>query len=321
MQTWEWGEFQAKLGRPVYRYLVRAGTEWRAVVTLIEHKLILGFSYGYAPRGPVIAGDCLEEEPLLEIFKTIRTFIIKHHPHWLFARLEPPINKLESVFRHHNFYLPKYYVQPRFNHLIDLSPTETEILARFHASTRSNVNRAERRGVSVRIENHRQRQNCYEDFLSLSADTVKRNDGRQIYPGETYFRSLFEILPASSEASTQAPALSLLTLYGYHENRLAAIHFVFGFGETATYIYGASSTDHLSSKITTYLHWQAMKQAKRYGFKYYDLGAVDERRWPTLTEFKRQSRGQETAYLGNIDIPLNPRLYKWYNRFRRWRHH
>ena len=50
---------------------------------------------------------------------------------------------------------------------------------------------------------------------------------------------------------------------------------------------------------------------------YYDLGGIDEDKWPSLTTFKRQFKGEEFSYLGNIDILLKPVVYFIYNLVRR----
>jgi lipid II:glycine glycyltransferase (peptidoglycan interpeptide bridge formation enzyme) len=63
-----------------------------------------------------------------------------------------------------------------------------------------------------------------------------------------------------------------------------------------------------------------MREAKARGLKYYDLGGIDDARWPTLTNFKRQFKGQEFAYIGNLDVPIRPLLYRSYNLFRSFKH-
>ena len=105
--------------------------------------------------------------------------------------------------------------------------------------------------------------------------------------------------------------------YGYQNGEPAGTHFVLFFGKTATYLYGASFSKHLNSKVTTYLHWVAIQEAKRRGMNYYDLGGIDAKRWPKLTEFKRQFRGTEFAYIGNVDIPIRPSLYRAYDLMRK----
>jgi lipid II:glycine glycyltransferase (peptidoglycan interpeptide bridge formation enzyme) len=62
-----------------------------------------------------------------------------------------------------------------------------------------------------------------------------------------------------------------------------------------------------------------MQEANKMGLGYYDLGGIDSARWPTLTDFKKQFRGKEFSYIGNIDIPIRPMLYRLYNVLRRKR--
>lgn len=311
MQTWEWGEFKKNLGVKVERYFIRHKSEVIAAFTLVEQKLPLKFTYGYLPRGPVIHKSHQSATELASILKNIRTWVIKNYPNFLFLRLEPPIMTFKVDVWQKDFYKPGYYVQPRYNEIIQLDKEEEEILANFHPSTRSNIKRAEKRAVTSQVVDFPV-DKIHDDFCLMTNDIVERNHGQHIYPGKDYFTNFLKTIPMTS-AETKKDELSLITLYGYCGDEPAAIYLALLFGETMTYLYGASLTAHLNSKVTTYLHWQAMREAKRRGHKYYDLGAVDEKLWPTLTQFKRQFKGQEFTYVGNIDIPLNPLLYQIYN--------
>jgi len=310
MQTWEWGNFKEILGQKTERYFLLDDAETISAFTLVELPLKAGFYYGYMPRGPVLVQN-LSEDKIILIFDEIKTWIIKEFPHLLFVRLEPPLYSLNADLKKRGFSLPNYYIQPRHNHLVNLNRTEEEILASFHPSTRSNISRAEKRGVTARIENY-DPEKIHQDFYLMTKDTIERNNGRQVYPGSDYFSSFFKaIAPLVGERKTDS--LCLNNFYGYRDGEPAAIYVVLFFGDTATYLYGASLSAHLNSKVTTYLHWSAMQEAKRQGLKYYDLGGVDDKLWPSLSNFKRQFRGEDLSYIGNIDIPLNPCLYKLYN--------
>lgn len=314
MQSWEWGSFQERLGRSVERYFVFDGKEPVAAFTLIYHALPSGFRYGYAARGPVVATS--DEGVVVKIFETIKTWARKHAPDLIFLRLEPPISDAPAGLDAGNFQIPSYYVQPRHNLSVPLSGTETEILLSFHPSTRSNVGRAEKRGVTVDIRAE-VAPDEYERFQNMMRDTITRNSGVNAYPSREYFEALFEALSESEPDGDNSGGLSLGIFRAYHDGDLAATHFVLFFGSTATYLYGASYTKHLNSKAPTYLHWAAMQEAKRRGMRYYDLGGIDANLWPKLTEFKRQFRGEETTYVGNIDIPLRPLAYRAYNLLRK----
>ncbi len=311
MQTWEWGDFQARLGRRVGRYIVTDGGKEIATFTLVQFRLPMGFSYGYVPRGPVIAKNITDPKMITELFTTLRDWAVKKFPHLIFLRMEPPLPSFPETLKASGFRFPEYYVQPRHNLTVSLSGNEEDIVASFHPSTRSNLHRAEKRGVTVVAKNV-VAQDDYAMFAAMISDTIKRNHGKNAYPSDAYFRTFLATIPPIS-AATDPATLSLAAFYGYHEKKPASAHFVLFFGKTATYLYGASHTEHLGSKVDTYLHWTAMREAKRRGFEYYDLGGIDSARWPTLTNFKRQFRGAEIHYAGNIDIPIRAAKYKIYS--------
>ena len=304
MQSWEWGEFQSKLARDVGRYFAVEDGEPVAAFTLIKHSLPLGMQYGYAARGPVVADS--HQDKFAQVCEAIREWALRAMPELIFLRLEPPVSEAPAGLAARDFKFPSYYVQPRYNLTIPLDGTEADILMSLHPSTRSNVRRSEKRGVTVDIRTNIL-QDEYEHFKRMMRDTIARNSGTNAYPSDAYFDALFAVLSDTN---------ALGTFYGYQNGEPAATHFVLFFGNTATYLYGAAYTKHLSSKVTTYLHWAAMKEAKRRGMQHYDLGGIDAERWPKLTDFKRQFRGKEFEYIGNIDIPLRPMAYRAYNLLR-----
>lgn len=310
MQTWEWGSFKEACGEKIQRFIITDDSRTLAIFTLIEHKIIFGCSYGYVPRGPLFAKAVqLDEKRILEILNEIKNWVKKSFPQLLFVRLEPSIISLEKDSKK-GFFFPSYYIQPRYNHAVSVNRSEEELIKSFHPSVRSNIHRAEKRGVTVELKDHLKAE-CYNEFIFLGQDTIKRNSGKNVYPGENYFSSLFKSVPSVLNELNQNN-LSIGAFYGYQHGDLAAIHFVLFFGKTATYLYGASSTTHLSSKVTTYLHWSAMREAGKRGMEYYDLGGIDEKLWPSLTSFKRQFRGKEFSYIGNIDIPQKLLFYRFY---------
>jgi len=318
MQTWEWGEFQTDLGRKIGHYILMDGEEQIAKFTIVHFKLPLGLSYGYVPRGPIILNTARDPETIIAICKAIREWATKKFPKFIFLRLEPPLSSIPKELEQYGFYIPNYYIQPRYNAVVPLSGNGEDITASFHPSTRSNLRRAEKRGVNVIMKDGITPEE-YASFGLAMKDTIKRNRGKNVYPHDSYFRSLLDRIPFINNLNDKS-MLSLGAFYAYREGELASAHFVLFFGKTATYLYGASRTHHLHSKVDTYLHFAAMQEAKKRGFDYYDLGGIDETLWPTLTTFKRQFRGKEIHYVGNIDIPLRSMLYKIYSFIRRLRH-
>ncbi len=313
MQSFEWSEFQKALGRPIERYLVTESKKTIACFVLVYYHLPLSLQYAYSPRGPVF-DSVLDNKKQSEIFEAIRMWAKTTKPHLLFVRFEPPITPSALLSVRKGLLIPHYYTQPKHNLAIPLDHTETEILSSLHPSTRSNISRAERRVVTVEMKGTLTEAD-YQHFFNMIAETLKRNGGKGVYPSESYFRSLLKTVPLVTPRD-HAGKTGLSVWFAYQDGQVATAYFVFLFGQTATYLFGASYNDRLNSKATTYLHWTAMKEAKRRGMLFYDLGGIDEKRWPTITTFKRQFRGREFEYLGNIDIPIRPLLYRLYNAVR-----
>lgn len=311
MQSWEWGEFQEAIGRKIGRYAVKDDGETVAVFTLVHYSLPFGFEYGYIPRGPVLLGG--QESDVVAIFTAIKDWIKRAYPKFVFVRMEPPFESFDAPILGKGFHISSYYVQPRFNASVPLSGSG-DLLAQFHPSTRSNIHRAEKRGVRAELKTQMSDAE-YETFMIMMRETAARNGAKNIYPDDTYLKSLITGLP-SIETEHDPAKLSIGIFYGYHNDELAAINLVLFFGGTATYLFGASHSKHLNSKITTYLHTFGMQEAQKRGYAYYDLGGIDPVRWPSLTDFKRQFRGDEFEYIGNINIPLRPVWYAIYNSIR-----
>src|SRR6266404_3808304 len=55
LQSWEWGEWQVRLGRAVFRFkILDVKGEWLGCIQLIKMLLPFGQYYLYAPYGPVL---------------------------------------------------------------------------------------------------------------------------------------------------------------------------------------------------------------------------------------------------------------------------
>jgi len=76
----------------------------------------------------------------------------------------------------------------------------------------------------------------------------------------------------------------------YHEGKLVAGATVGLFGDTAYYMFGATSADALPLKAGYALHWWISQWLYRQGFAWYDLGGASHE--PGLRQFKKQFVGK-----------------------------
>ncbi|MEK7629698.1 MAG: peptidoglycan bridge formation glycyltransferase FemA/FemB family protein [Patescibacteria group bacterium] len=310
MVSWEWGNFQTALGRKTERFKIVANDSVVGLFTFVNCKLPFNQLYGYAPRGPALDLSFFNtNEKIAELFKVLQKWAEENFSMFIFIRFEPPIKEKFKV-RNSIISFPKYYVQPRKNLAINLTKTEEELLAEFHHSNRANVRKAEKKNVTVETKEFLNAEELNE-FFNLAKDTSDRNESKHIFPNINYFEMIQK--NASGVINGEENKLSICFFVGRHEGRVGAINMVLFFGETATYLFGASATVELPSKITTYLHWYGIKESKKLGYKYYDLGGIDEKLWASLTTFKRRFKGEEFEYIGNVDAVIKPWSYKLFN--------
>ena len=94
LQSWQWGELLKKEGKNVLRAGIRSKKKdgrtagILAVITIIKYHLGGGYSYWYAPRGPIIKPDISESDKAeLEnyLFLEISRIDLKA----IFLRIEP----------------------------------------------------------------------------------------------------------------------------------------------------------------------------------------------------------------------------------------
>jgi lipid II:glycine glycyltransferase (peptidoglycan interpeptide bridge formation enzyme) len=311
-QSWEWGEFQRSLGMRTLHLVLEGNQGERLGLTLALHRrLPPGFEYVYLPRGPVFPQELWSDEPRLRnALAALREELTRRYPNIAFIRMEPAIPTAPPVFAEPPFQAPAYYIQPRFNTVVDLAPTEEAILMRLSAPMRNNVRKAVRKGVSVELKTALTEEE-WRAFAHMRQDTARRA-GKGIFPDERYFRNLTAILPPIGTQKADAVRPHSGIFVATHGGELAAINIVIFFADSATFLFGAAFSRELPFKVSPYLHWSSLIEAKKRGFRHYDLGGVDAKRWKTLTYFKEQFGGRRVEYMGNVDVVEKPLFYAAY---------
>lgn len=200
-------------------------------------------------------------------------------------------------------------IQFRNTVMIDLSPSEDEMIARMKQKTRYNIRLASKKGVTVR-------QGTIEDLPMLYrmyAETSIR-DGFVIRNQEYYSKVWSEFMNVkSSEFSPMA--VPLIAELG--REPVAAV-FVYHFSGRAYYLYGMSRESHREKMPNHLLQWEAMRYAKSMGCRQYDLwGAPDsfseaDSMWGVY-KFKEGLGGEVVRTLGAWDYAPLPLWYKLYS--------
>lgn len=291
LQSWQWGQFQQNLGRQIFRLK----GEWGQAL-IVKYHLPLGKSYLYCPRGPVLRN--WDDKRMVLFLAEVKNLAKKEES--IFLRFEPPI--LDSRFRILDSRRAAD-VQPSKTLILDLSKSEEELLAAMHYKTRYNIRLAQKHEVKIFQDN-----NQVENFLNLLHQTIKRDKFRA-YP-DRYYHQLLNLNPEFVK----------LYLARFKEKILTANIIIF-FGDTVTYVHGASSDEYKNLMAPHLLHWEIICLAKKLGYQFYDFWGINEKKWPGVTRFKKSFGGQIVEYPGAFDLVLDKFWYRLYclgKRFRNW---
>lgn len=201
-------------------------------------------------------------------------------------------------------------IQPPRSIVIDIAGADETILGRMNQGTRRKI----RKSLKSDIEIVEGAPADIKAFSRLMTRTGERNAFG--VHSEAYFDKVFESL---------LPEYGTLLL-ARHEGDLLAAIMVFALGNTAWYLYGASSRGKSNLYATYGIQWAAIQWARKRGCYYYDLWGVPDHDEATLEAqfkdrgdglwgvygFKRGWGGEVRRSLGAWDKALNPLVYAAY---------
>ncbi len=306
-QSFEYGSWQEMSGRKVRRFCIEENHNPLVFVQFIFFTFNLGKTYGYAPYGPAVSE--FSKEVMAEV-KEICKKVAKEEKAF-FVRLDfsPPANK-NKVFGFFNkvplFSYSGSSFQPRYEWLLSLESSEEKLLSEMHQKARYSVRLAEKKGVTVEIVTEHL-ENYFDDFLKLMEETAFRNEFK-LHEKE-YYKNIF-----SESKENKNIYLSIARF----EGKILVIDFVFIFGETAMYIFGASSNEHKNLSAPHLAQFRALLHAKKLGAKVYNFGGVEDperklvKGWEGLTSFKQKFGGRLFKHSDLYDHVQNPFWYAAY---------
>lgn len=345
LQTYEWGQVKARYGwSPLYavwtsdgKFAVFQETDYCSLNTghyvgaaLILKRQIINRGFAarlsvlYSPKGPLL--DWSNESLRSRVLNDLQSFAREQGA--IFLKMDPDVvlgtgvpsseeevidnggQAVMSELKRRGWRYAADQIQFRNTVLIDLTPSEDEMLAHMKQKTRYNIRLAEKKGVALRIGTRRDLPILYKMYAETSV-----RDGFVIRD-EGYYKTVWEMFMTPQVSNHQSPlAEPLIAELGGEP--VAAI-FVFYFAGRAYYVYGMSRSAHREKMPTYLLQWEAMKRAKANGCTVYDLwGAPDvfdesDSMWGVY-RFKEGLGGGVVRTLGAWDFAPSPLWYKMYS--------
>lgn len=302
LQSWEWGDFQERLGRVVVRLMVMEENRVTGVCLFIKMPLPFGFCW-------LSASHLLEFES--DVLKIILNEIDSQSLKWecVYSYTDPFV--IDSKDRapeivgllKENFWLycKDLSIQPRQTLIIDLNKSDADLLSGMHHKTRYNIKNAEKNGVKIIFS----KEDFYlKGFLRCTSHMAGRQ-GLSVH-SESYYKKLLEnqdIYLVSALYNDTVIASNIVSLYG----------------QRSVYVHGAFDYEFRQLMAPYLLQWESILWAKKNGALFYDFFGVqgsgaNTRAWIGITRFKKGfcKNVSDTIFIGLYRKVYRSFFYKLY---------
>ena len=300
LQSRAWGEFKRGRGwEPHYR-IAEHGHDRIAILFLRRHIPALGDLW-YAPRGPGVSNS----EQVCALAEDLRSL-----GPGLLVKIDPELEASANTSAWPQAGIVKSPAEVQNSTatiLVDLQPSEEEIIASFKPKCRYNIRLAARHGVQVRRMPVDER--TVEVMYRLMGATQQRA-GFMLRPLD-YFAAYWRLQNAAGDGDF---------FFASHGDEVLAGCFVTHFGSKAWYKDGGSSRSHHELMAPYLLQWEVMRWLRGQGVRVYDLVAVPrpvdmspDHPFSGLYRFKSGFNEHVTEFVGTWDIPLGRARYRLWN--------
>lgn len=301
LQSWAWGQFREATGVQVARLgIYNQNGKLQSGMQVTFHSIpVIGGQAGYFPKGPQPTEEMLTA--LAELGRRTNALFIKMEPNLQFpAGSKEYFKDVEKLMEAHGGVLAQALFTP-YSFVLDLNPSEDELMANCHSKTRYNIRLAQKKGVTV-VEDTTEA--GMEEYIKLLEETTARQN---FYAHNAeYFRKMWGIFGSGK---------MIRILKAQYEGKTLACWVLFFFNGVAYYPYGASSREHREVMASNLMMWEAIRMAKENGCTSFDMwGALGpdadpKDKWFGFHKFKEGYGAPLMQSLPTHDLVVNPPLY------------
>ncbi len=330
LQTWEWSQVKAKYGWQAMPFVWQdaMGKPVAAAMVLKRSLPVGGFAKKmcvlYIPKGPLMNW---ENAALLgHVLDDLQAFAKRQGA--IFIKLDPDVvlgtgvpgteeaieftggQAVQSELEQRGWKFSQDQIQFRNTVLVDLAPSEDELLRRMKQKTRYNIRLAQKKGVTVRAGTVDDLPLLYRMYAETSV-----RDGFLIRE-EGYYQTVWHSFMGVSPSVVTLPPFTEPLIAEVDGEPVGAVS-MFYFAGQAIYLFGMSRETAREKMPNYLLQWEAIRRAKALGCRIYNLwGAPDEFNesdglWGVF-RFKEGLGGTVSRTIGAWDFTPNPLLYKLY---------
>jgi len=331
LDSWNWGEFQKKMGEKIWRLGVfeslTSGVKPLIIALVIKIKAKRG-SFLFVPHGPVIKNgrgrvssifEILLEE-LKEIAKKENCSFIRIAPIW--ERNQENI----KIFQDLGFRQAPIHMHPEITWELALIPSEEELLMNMRKTTRYLIRQAQKNKALEIIQSNKIE--SLEKFNQLYQETKDRH---HFVPFSLdYLKNEFLSFVPDNQPVRQAQGYpeciegQISILLGKYKNEIVSSAMIIFWQGIGFYHQGASSQKYSKVPVSYLLQWEAIREAKKRGCKTYNFWGIADTKykiqdtrykkhsWYGLTLFKMGFGGYKKEYVKTQDLVLSSKYWLTY---------
>ena len=315
LQSWNWGEFQKKMGNKIWRLglfdnkgdpisfilVVRVAAK-RGTFFMIQHGPIINEQKtASASTCPTQVGRGGNKKQVLETLLNELKKIAKKE-NCRFLRIIPlwernkENQKLLQDFGFKN--APLFIAAYEATLKLDIRPSEEELLKKMRKTTRYLIKQAERNKDITIFQS--QKKEDVEIFEKIQQKMVKK---KKFVPFSfKYLKNQFDVFIKDNEVTF---------FFGKYQGKIIAGAMVIFRSKIGFYHYAALLPEYRNVPINYLLQWEAIKEARKRGCELYDFwGYVNPEKeprhpWVGPSLFKMGFGGQPFEYIKTQDLPLS----------------
>ena len=310
LQSWDWGEFQLKMGNKIWRLGIFDGEKLIGTALMSKIKARRGtfLLIQHAPSVvPLIAGEggpSLKIEILKILLEELKK--IGEEEGAIFIRMNPLWQNNEEIFKQLGFKeAPMHANAYEATWKLDITLSEEELFKNMRKTTRYLVRQASK-NPDVSIEESESLDDA-KIYQKLNAEVAKRQ--RFVPFSFEYIKNEFEVFSKDKE---------ILWFFGKYKGELVAAALVVFWSGIGFYHQAASSLKHQKFSIPYLLSWAAIREAKKRGCNLFDFwGYTNPEKnprhpWAGPTLFKMGFGGKAYEYVRAQDFPLSKKYWLTY---------
>ena len=254
--------------------------------------------YLEVPGGPLL--DWQDQSQLNTMLDALKNAAKKSR--CVFIRFRPQLQKTSAnlqLLASYGLRIAPMHLHAEHTVIIDLSPSEAELLKNMRRQTRYEVRRADKLGIKVEWHNS---EAIFREFERVQSDTA----ARQHFVPPSLKTLLAERLAFGDDARLYIAYTS--------EHQPIAYGLILIAGHEAEYFEAASTELNHKLPGAYALQWQVMRDLKQLGIQRYNLWGiappgVKNHRYSGVTTFKTGFGGQIVEFVPAHDLVLKPGKY------------